>query len=219
MTMTMQARRTNFYPTKASESFLEMQAGDLEGLSFEECIKKVDEKVKSYCSQTRGIRLVSFSPDAKFGSPLGIDGLTCDCKAWYDNAQCKHVLAVAHFYGAVDLSGAERDKNNSDVGGRPHHRRPARVKQLHHSQRTTPARSPQRYGNMEKRQREEEAVIGESKVQRTANSQSTQELLTYGTPVYPRDSKLKSRVNRPKEAERGRAKQRKNKGKGSKKGN
>lgn len=161
------------------------------GLPLQARIDKVDELVKSYCTRARAIHLVTHTREVMFGAPKGIDGWRCDCKGWWDAGQCKHVLAVAHVRGEVDLLSAELS-----ASGRPQERRPARVKQP-----ADPRKRPRENNNE-----------GHEWCNRVAKrtALSTHQLLE-GTPVVARDSRAKNRQQRPREAERGRAKQRKSK--------
>lgn len=185
---------------------------DFEGISSQERVNKTEQLVEEYATRHRAVHFVSISNKAMRGAPNGIEGYTCECKAWFDHGQCKHALAVAHIQGKVDLFGGS-SKGDGDHGGRPNDRRPARVKQPHDSDQE--GRAGER-----KRERPEDNDDWRQEDRKAKRpSRTYKQLLDDGTPLVPRESKSKTRATRPKEADRGRAKQRKNKGKSKKKGN
>lgn len=155
------------------------KTNDLVDYLPEEGIEEVRRRIDTYERHARAVHIVSSC--ASMGGPTGIDGWSCDCKAWWDNGQCKHILAVASVHGELHLW-----QEDGLSGGRPQERRPAKVQQPRQGQALRP----------------KDLSLDPPELNE-ANS----------VPVVGRASREKARNTRPKERDRGRAKQRKKKGK------
>jgi len=166
------------------------------GLNMDDRASVVGECLQRFQADLRAVHIVTMAP--VYGAISGVDGWACDCKGYWDNAQCKHLLAVAHMEGEIDLF--QRAAKNTS--GRRLDRRPSRVVAPQQGKAT---KATKQRG---KRKQDEEEHGADD-----ANYEEDEEALIV------RSASAKTRRTRPAEYARGRAKQRKGKGKSTKKKN
>lgn len=166
-----------------------LQEEECEGLDLEHRVAMVQSRLEMFKSRYRSVHIVQMAQP--YGAITGIDGWRCECKAYWDDAQCRHVLVAAHMEGEIDLQ-----KRRCNAGsGRRLQRRPSRLVQPEQGNATTTqqrGKQPSKLGHGD----------GDNAV-----------------PVVSKACKSKTRNTRPTDYLRGRGKQKTGKGKQTKKKN